>query len=143
MVAISDQTTPAALLADLASTSMVDPVKAANSNSALTAQHQLPESALPACQHSNVLLSVPAQTQYVDALSLQLSTGLPILVYLQKSALMASTIPETINALSVPRPTSVLDAIRPPVLALNAYLECSFLLVLPCAFQEVHLELKN
>ena len=121
MVVISDQTTPAALPADLASTSMVDPVKAANSNSALTAQHQLPESALPACQHSKLLfLSVPTLTQYVDALSIQLSIGLPILVYLQKSALMASTIPETINALSAPRPPSALDAVRPPVLALNA-----------------------
>ena len=137
MVVTSDQTIHSALLANLASTSMVEPVRAVKSNSALTALCQLLESATSACHHSFSVM-----TKNVDALLVQLTTRLPTLVLSQEPAPMVTTIPETINALSVPRHPSVQDALRPPVLAISAHLVCTSLLVLPCAFQEVH-ELRN
>jgi hypothetical protein len=77
MVVTSDQTTPSALLANLANTLMVDHVWAVKSNTALTAPYQLSESAMPVCHHSFSVLTTNA-----DAQTIRFSTRLPIFAYL-------------------------------------------------------------
>jgi len=130
MVVTSDQTTPSALLANLASTSMVDHVWAVKSNTALTAPYQLLESAMPVCHHSHSVLTTNA-----DAQTIRFSTRLPIFAYLLRVVLPVSTTPEATSALSAPKLPHVLRALHLQVLALFAQLVCISIMILNNANQ--------